>query len=143
MEVQCSYYPCKGVISGKCHCNKNTSFFCTDHLSTHLMQKGPHFYEKIFVSELPQQHEILNSAYGLIQQISKARTKVLQEYQRLQQEIECQTDAVLKTLNELEVLCDNLVKSAAGVTEKDFSKNLYIEYILNLEYHVLCAELNS
>lgn len=143
MEISCSTPSCKGKVSGKCFCNRNTNFFCMDHLTSHLQSKGTHSVEKILYSEVPQRNEIIMHAYALIQQLSRSRLKVLQEYQRLMQEVECQTDSILGRLRELELLCENVVKSAAGSNEKEFTKNLYIDYILSLDFPNLCNELSS
>ena len=143
MELLCSYDQCKIKVQSKCHCNKNTNFFCCYHEEIHLKEQGPHSLQEIVHSDNPQQREIINSAYLLIQEICKSRRKVLEEYERLHREIESQTETILKKLEELEVLSENLAKSAADIVEKEFSKNLYVDYILTLDYSLICTEVNS
>lgn len=143
MEVQCATGLCKAKVSFKCNCNQNTSFFCSEHLETHMAQEASHLLEDLIKSENIHEQEIITSAYILIQQITESRCKVLKEQKKLLQEIENQTETALKKLTELEGLCENIAKSAKGLVEKEGSKNLYVEYIRSLDYNLICAEVNS
>jgi hypothetical protein len=112
-------------------------------MSIHFQQKIPHSYEEIVSSDLPEKSEIIRVGYSLMKKLHKSRCKILEESSRLQQEIECQTDSILKKIRELEVICDNIVKSAGGIIEKEYSNNMYIQYILSQDMAHLRDEISS
>lgn len=143
MDFFCENSGCKLKAVGKCFCGQTSSFYCSDHMRVHLQSVGPHSYEEIVNSDLPEKSEIIKVGYSLMRKLHKSRSRVLEESQRLQQEIECQTDSILKKIRELELICDNIVKSAAGILEKEYSSNMYIQYILSQNMVHLKDEINS